>query len=60
MLCGIDFAVAYLDDILLKSENSEEHKKNVWDFQKDSELRIQAERRKNAIFLWIKSNIWDK
>ena len=29
---GIDFAIAYLDDILLKSENLEKYKKNVFEF----------------------------
>ena len=46
MLSGLNYAVAYVDDILLKSENPEEHKKNVFEvFQKDSRLRIQAERK---------------
>ena len=31
MLSGLDCAVAYSDDILLKSENPEEHKKNVFE-----------------------------
>ena len=30
MLSGLDFAVTYLDDILLKNENPAEHKKNVF------------------------------
>ena len=30
MLSGLDFAVTNLGDILLKSENPEEHKKNVF------------------------------
>ena len=29
MLTGLDFAVAYLDDILMKSQNVEQYKKNV-------------------------------
>ena len=30
MLSGLDYAVANLDDILLKSENPEKYKKNVF------------------------------
>lgn len=30
MLSGLDFGVAYLDNILLKSENLEEHKENIF------------------------------
>ena len=29
MLAGLNFAMAYLDDILIKSENLEEHKNHV-------------------------------
>ena len=36
MLCGLDFAVAYLDNILLKSENPGEKAKCFQGFQKDS------------------------
>ena len=31
MLYGIDFAVAYLEDILLKIENQDENKKNIFE-----------------------------
>ena len=31
MLSGLDFAVAYLDDILIKGENAEENKKNIFE-----------------------------
>ena len=31
MLSGLDFAVAYLDDSLLKGENPEEQEKNVFE-----------------------------
>ena len=56
MLSGPEFAIAYLEDILLKSENPE-HKKNVFKVFR----RIQDYgKTKNANFLWIKSNIWDK
>ena len=51
MLSGLDYAVAYLDNIFQKSETPGEHKIMF--------SRIQAEKRKND-FLEIKSNIWDK
>ena len=50
MLSGLDFAVTYLDDILLKIENSE-YKKNFRGFQKDSRLWIQTERRKMGFLM---------
>ena len=31
MLAGLDFAIAYLDDILIKSKKVEEHKNHVWE-----------------------------
>ena len=31
MLVGLEFAMAYLDDILIKSEYTEQHKKHVRD-----------------------------
>ena len=31
MLSGLDSTVGYLDDILVKRENPEEHKKNVFE-----------------------------
>ena len=42
MLSRLDLAVTYLDDILLKSENSEEHKKNVFEvFRRIQDYRFK-------------------
>ena len=41
MLSGLEYAMAYLDNILIKSENFEEHKSHVWEvFKKNWEIRI--------------------
>ena len=50
MLCGINFAVTYLDDILLKSKNPEEYKKNVFEIFSRILDWIQAKRQKMRIF----------
>ena len=58
MLSGL--YLAYLDDILLKSENPDEYKKNVFKvFRRihDYEFKLEEEK---CEFVLIKSNIWDK
>ena len=47
MLSGLNYTVTYLDDILLKSENLEEHKKNVFKVFKmiqDYGLKLKEEK----------------
>ena len=47
MLAGFEFAMAYLDDILIKSKNLQEHKKHVRGVFKRIEgfgLKISPER----------------
>ena len=57
MLNGVDFAVIYLDDILLISEDPEEHKKMVFRSIQDYGFKLKN---KNTNSLLINSNIWNK
>ena len=34
MLAGLDYVMAYLDEILIKSENMEQHRKHIWEILK--------------------------
>ena len=60
MLSGQDFAIAYLDDILIKSKTQEEHTRHVKDFSKKiKEFRFKLSIEKCKLF-YQKSSIWDK
>lgn len=57
MLRGLDFAVAYLDNILLKSENAEEQKKNIFKvFRRIQDYGFKLKDKK-CNSLWTKLNI---
>ena len=59
-LSGLDLAVAYVDNILLKSENPE-HIKIFLRLSEGFRIIDSSWKKKNAnYFLWIKSNIWVK
>ena len=52
MLSWLDFAVTFRDDILLKSENQEEHKKNVYEvFKRIQDYRFKLKDEKYDFFL---------
>lgn len=52
MLAGLEFAIAYLDDILLKSENNEQHKKHIKAvFQKINEYGFKLSSNKCEFFM---------
>ena len=60
MLCELDFVVTYLDDILMKNENPEEYKKNVFEvFRRIQDYGFKLKDEK-CEFLCIRSNILDK
>ena len=44
MLSGLDFAIAYQNDILLESENPEELKKNVFRRIQDYGFKLKEEK----------------
>lgn len=49
MLAGLEFAIAYLDDILVKSKNMDEHNKTHKGYlQENRRIRIQSEPPKNV------------
>ena len=60
ILSGIDFAVTYLDDILLKSKNPEEHTKNVFEVFRRIQNNGFKLKEEKCDFLKIKSDIWDE
>ena len=52
MLADLDFATAYLDDILIKSKNREDHAKHVLEvFKKGKEFGLKLNLEKCEIFL---------
>ena len=60
MLADLDFATAYLHDILIKSKNREDHAKHVTEvFKKIKQIGFKLSMEKCKFFSQ-KSNIWDE
>ncbi len=57
MLADLDFATAYLDDILIKGRNREDHAKHVIEVFKKKKIGFKLNMEKAEFFL---SNIWVK
>ena len=54
MLNELDFAVAYLDDSLINSDNIEQHKKHVHEvFRRIKDYRFKLKDEKCNFFLWV-------
>ena len=63
MLADLGFATAYLDDILVKSKNQEDHVQHITEVlkkKKKKELGFKLSMEKCEFFFYQKSNIWVK
>ena len=60
MLAELDFAMAYLDDIIIKSETSEQHKLQMKEVFKKLANLVSNSAWINANFLCQKLNTWSK
>ena len=52
MLAVLDYATVYLDEILIKSENTKQHRKHVWEvFKRINEYSFKLDPKKCEIFM---------
>ena len=54
MLAGMEYAIVYFDDILIKSENEDQHKTHIRALFQRIEERFQVGRKKCEFFMKIK------